>query len=76
MFEVVGFACSSFQSQDNNQTITGWNIYVQYEDKKVTGYKCERLYLNDGKCDYTPALGDRINVIYNRYGKVDSIYKV
>lgn len=76
MFEVVGFARSSFKSQDNNQTITGWNIYVQYEDPKVTGYKCERIYLNDGKCEYSPQIGDKINVMYNRYGKVDSIYRV
>ena len=76
MFEVVGYARSSFQSQDNKQTITGYNIYVQYEDPKVTGYKCERIYLNDGKCEYIPQLGDKINVMYNRYGKVDSIYRV
>lgn len=76
MFEVVGFARSSFQSKDNNQTITGYNIYVQYEDSKVTGYKCERIYLNDGKCDYVPQIGDKINVAYNRYGKVDAIYRV
>lgn len=76
MFEVVGFARSQFQAQDNGQTITGWNIYVQYEDSKVTGYKCERLYLGDGKCDYQPRVGDRINVYYNRYGKVDNIQRL
>lgn len=76
MYEVVGFSRSSFQAQDNSQIITGYNIYVQYEDKKTTGYKCERIYLNDGKCDYVPQIGDQINVMYNRYGKVDAIFRV
>lgn len=76
MYEVVGFARSQFQAKDNGQTITGWNIYVQCEDPKVTGYKCDRLYLGDGKCDYTPELGDRIHVYYNKYGKVDNIQRV
>ena len=76
MFEVVGFARSEFKPQDKNETISGWNIYVQYEDPKVTGYKCERIYLADGKCNYAPMIGDRIKVNYNRYGKVDSIERV
>lgn len=76
MFEVVGFARSEFQAQDNGQKICGYMIYVQYEYPKTTGYRCERIYLNDGKCDYVPQLGDRINVAYNRYGKVDAIYRV
>ena len=76
MFEVVGFAHSQFTAKDTGQVITGYNIYVQYEDKHVTGYKCERFYLADGKCDYRPQLGDRIQVRYNRYGKVESIISV
>lgn len=75
MYEVVGFARSEFLARDNNQKITGYNIYVQYEDKNTTGYRCDRIYLNDGKCDYVPQLGDRINVMYNRYGKIDAIYR-
>lgn len=76
MYEVVGFSRSQFQAKDNNQMITGYNIYVQYEDPKVTGWKCERIYLNDGKCDYVPQIGDKINVAYNRYGRVDAVYPV
>ena len=76
MYEVVGFSRSEFQAKDNNQVIRGYQIYVQYEDQHTTGYRCERLYLNDGKCDYIPHLGDRINVMYNKYGKVEAIYSV
>lgn len=76
MYEVVGFARSEFKPKDKQETICGWNIYVQCEDDKVTGYKCDRFYLGDGKCDYQPQVGDRINVYYNRYGKVDSVQRV
>lgn len=75
-YEVVGFQRSQFTAQDNGQVITGVNIYVQCEDPKVTGYKCDRVYLGDGKCDYTPMLGDRIKVNYNRYGKVQSVERL
>lgn len=73
MYEVVGFSRSQFQAQDNGQQLSGWNIYVQWEDPKTTGYKCQKIYLHDGKCDYVPQVGDRINVYYNQYGKVTSV---
>lgn len=76
MYEVVGYARSEFKPEDKNEPICGWNIYVQFEDPKVTGYKCDRFYLGDGKCDYRPEVGDRITVYYNRYGKVDNIVRV
>lgn len=76
MLEVVGFARSHFKPQDSGNEITGWNIYTQSEDDNVTGVRTERFYLNDGKCDYVPALGDCIRVLYNRYGKVDAIERL
>lgn len=76
MYEVVGYARSEFKPQDKEGTICGWNIFVQFEDPKVTGYKCDRFYLGDGKCDYVPEIGDRINVYYNKYGKIDAVLRV
>ena len=76
MYEVVGFKRTQFQARDNGQTISGWTIHVQFEDPNVTGYAGDRFFLSDGKCDYKPVVGDRINVYYNKYGKIDSIQRM
>lgn len=73
MYEVVGFSRSQFQAQDNQQMISGYMIYLKYEDKNTTGFRFERIFLSDGKCTYVPNLGDVVNVSYNRYGKVQSV---
>lgn len=73
MYEVVGFSRSQFQAQDNQQTISGYMIYLKYEDKNTTGFRFERIFLSDGKCNYVPNLGDIVSISYNKYGKVQSV---
>lgn len=74
VFEVVGYRRSSFKPQDSNDTITGTTLYLQQEVSGVVGFACERIFVSEKKMGtYVPALGDRVTVSYNRWGKVDSI---
>lgn len=76
MYEVCGFDRSQFTAQDTGQQLSGWNIYLQWEHPKTTGFRCKKIYLHDGKCDYVPQLGDKVNVYYNEYKKVDAVQRV
>ncbi len=76
--KVIGIRESSFETKDGNQ-IDGMSIYCTYpmSGKGVySGEACERVYITKKRlydCGYTPVVGDEIKVMYNRFGKVDSI---
>ena len=76
MYEVVGFERTQFQAKDNGQTISGWTFHVEFEHKNTTGYRTDHFFLSDGKCDYKPELGDKINIYFNRYGKIESVQRM
>lgn len=80
MFEVIGFKRNDFKSKDGT-VITGYTIYIAYpvQGKDAEGLAVERQYISDKRlasCNYTPAVGDKVQVGYNRFGKIVSIYKV
>ena len=74
--KVIGFSQRSFTSKDTGELIEGVFIYVSYENKCTTGCACERLYVSLSRldqCDYYPSVGDDIEPLYNRYGKITGI---
>lgn len=74
--KVIGFAERSFTSKDTGALIEGMYIYVTYEHKSTTGFACDRLYVSLQRLDrsgYYPSLGDEIEPLYNRYGKITGI---
>ena len=72
--QVVGFKVSSFKAPDTGAQINGYNLYLTEERDGVTGVSVERAFLSDRKmAGYVPQLGDHLELVYNRYGKVDSL---
>jgi len=80
--QVLGYEKASFYFNDGH-SVSGSYLYLKVDEpnriKNVVGMKTERIFLSDTKLansNYTPKVGDNINVYYNRYGKVDSVQKV
>ena len=72
--EVIGFKHKSFKPEDSDREISGFNLYLTYDQKDVEGLACERIFLSDAKMGgYEPVIGDKIVITYNRYGKPASI---
>lgn len=74
--KVIGFSERSFTSKDTGALIEGMYIYVSYENTRTTGSACDRLYITRKHLDesgYYPSLGDDIEPLYNRYGKITGI---
>ena len=74
--KVIGFADRSFTSKDTGALIEGMYIYVSYENTCTIGSACDRLYVSRQRleqCGYSPSLGDDIEPLYNRYGKITGI---
>lgn len=79
MFQVIGYRNVNFKGQDGND-VTGVSYYLtQPIDKNGEGLSTEKVFLSTAKVaenGYRPQLGDRVEVQYNRYGKVAAIVKV
>lgn len=75
MYKVMGVRAVSFTPKDQEKAIEGTNLYCAYEDEKITGYGCERFFVTPKKFvnGVVPRVNDVINVMYNRYGKVESV---
>lgn len=74
--KVIGFSERSFTAKDTGALIEGMYIFVTYESKSTTGSACDRFFISRQRldaCDYTPSLGDDIELLYNRYGKISGI---
>lgn len=72
--ELVGYKETKFTAQDTGEVIEGINLYLTGPQDYVEGVACERVFLTKKKLDgYVPEIGDEIELVYNRYGKVDKI---
>ena len=76
--KIIGIRSSSFKG-DKGEEITGKNIYMTFPLDKGTGLGCERVFVTDAKMadwPYKPAVGDEVDLRYNRYGRCDGMSKV
>ena len=74
--KVIGFSERSFTAKDTGALIEGMNIFVTFESKRTTGLSCDRFFISQKRleeCGYNPSLGDDIEILYNRYGKITGI---
>lgn len=74
--KVIGFSQRSFTAKDTGALIYGLNIYVTFENSRTTGLACDRFFVSSNRleeCGYYPTLGDDIELVYNRYGKIAGI---
>ncbi len=73
MYQIVGIEKKNYKF-DDGKTCDGLNLYLTQERNSVDGYVCERVFVSEKKLgNYNPKLGDRIDVLYNRFGKVQEV---
>lgn len=75
MYEIIGIRPVDFTSKEGNH-ITGYTIFIAGEDDHTRGRYTDKFFMSAQKWDNLPYIfdvGDRINLLYNRYGKVQTI---
>lgn len=77
MSKVIGVVSTTFKGSDG-ATVSGTTIFVSdpIDPKRGQGESAERIFLSAGKLadlGFMPAVGQRISVFYNRFGKVATI---
>lgn len=80
MSRIVGIVDVSFSTKDGN-TITGKTFHVTnpVEAGQGRGEVTDHFFLSAAKLaalDFTPALSQQVQVLYNRFGKVASLVLV
>lgn len=63
--------------RETGEVKEGLTVFCSYMDEKITGKGMEKFSISDEKLegeDIKP--GDSIQVVYNKYGKVDGIILV
>lgn len=78
--KVIGFKRNDFTTKEG-ATVTGLNLYLAHPvtGSDADGMVAERVYMSDAKparCGYKPKVADEVSVLYNRYGKPESISKI
>lgn len=75
MFEVVGIRNVRFTDRQGKQ-VFGTNYFLHFTDDHIEGVGTEKIWLDRNKCprpSVEPAVGDLIDVAYDKYGKVRDI---
>lgn len=74
--EVIGFKESTFTAPDGG-VYPGYKVYCRYDgtpENKITGDGVDSFFITKKKAGlWSPALGQEIELRYNRYGKIDSV---
>jgi len=75
---VIGFFRNDFTTEDQN-VVTGYRVFVGH---KITvngdGMKVDTIYLTDSrlaKSGYNLRVGDEVKLLYNRFGKIETVVK-
>lgn len=75
MFEIVGIERMDYVSKKTGQRVRGTRLYCldgqQY--KNTVGNRCEELYCKESIDTSNFAIGDRVEVTYNRWGKPETV---
>lgn len=76
VYEVVGFRPYDMKAKDTGATLKGVTVFVLADDPNVTGKMADKFSLSDEKLSasgWYPKVGDEIEPVYNKYGKVDRV---
>lgn len=72
-YTIIGYRPYDFVGNDG-VNISGYNLFCTFSQDRVEGEACDRLSVTSRSLNgYVPHLGDRINVFYNKYGKISSV---
>ena len=77
IFTVQGYRPYSMTAKDTGELIEGVTVFCSFENEKITGSGVEKLSISKKKLgDFKLAVGQQIETLYNKYGKVESIRAV
>ena len=74
--KVIGMQVKDVVSKKTGNPYKAAILFVTYESKNVTGLAAMQIYTTVDRVPDDIALGDEVNVLYNRFGNVESVEKL
>lgn len=81
MATIIGVNSMSFKGRDGN-LVEGMNLYATTPldpAKGGSGCSAEKFFLSQARLaelDFVPRVGDEVEVLYNRFGKIAAVRKL
>lgn len=77
-WELVGYRRVSFKDDKTNKQISGYTLFLERvpTDDNIEGMEAAKQFISSEYVKYSPTVGDTIQIVYNRYGKIGSIQVV
>lgn len=72
MYTLVGYEKVDYTNKQNVH-ITGHRLHLTYDSDKIQGSGVESVYVSPSVDVPKLALGQKVDVLYNRFGKVSAI---
>lgn len=74
-WKVVGYREVDFKDQRTNKEVIGYSLFLEREPEtdKIRGVEVQKIFISGDYVDYEPVVGETIGIMFNRYGKVQSI---
>lgn len=78
MAKIVGLFVTSFVPKDATAPVEGQTFHITepIDRKRGEGVSTDHFFLSKAKLaalDFTPAVGQEVDVLYNRFGKVSTL---
>ena len=77
MVKIIGYRIYDYTSKKTGQSYKACNLYVTTpadSSRGEVGESCESVFMRaDILGSYSPKVGDRVRIYYNRYGSVEDI---
>lgn len=71
---IIGFRKVDFKDDHTGKSITGYSLFVSRPGgSSMVGDEAQKIFISDQKISYVPQLGDEIQLVYNKYGKVSDV---
>lgn len=74
-WKVIGFRKVSFRDEKTKKQVEGFSLFLVRPGtgENMTGDEAQKIFISSEYVEYQPYLGDEVELIYNRYGKISSI---
>lgn len=71
---VIGYRKVDFKDSSTNKSISGYSLFVTRPGgDSMVGDEAQKIFVSDQRISYVPVVGDEIQLVYNKYGKVSDV---
>lgn len=71
--KIIGIRYGDRTSKTTGNIYRAANVYLTFAGRNIDGLGCKEIFCKADSIDSDVSIGDEVNVLYNQYGKVDTI---